>query len=353
MTLKVALTYNLKRQPKADEQVPEDFFAEFDDEETVNAIASALRRGGCRVTKIEADENAYRKLRREMPDIVFNIAEGLHGESRESHIPTILEMLGIPYTGSGPLTLAIALNKAVTHQILEANLIPHPYFQVFKRADERIDPKLRLPAIVKPLSEGSSKGVRNNSMSRDEESLRRQALWVIKTYDQPAIAEEFMPGREFTVGLIGNNEPRVLPIVEILLSKLPGEANPIYSYEAKWLWDLPEKPLDIFRCPAEIPRSLEEEIKRIAVSAFKVLDCRDLCRIDMRLDAEGKPRILEVNPLPGLIPDPDAHSCLPEAARAAGYGYDQLICLILWNALKRYDLQHLFQDRRLIEPSKA
>lgn len=233
MTLRVALAYNLKRPLTANERVPEDFFAEFDDKDTVDAIAGALRRGGCRVNRIEADENAYGKLRKIRPDIVFNIAEGLRGESRESHIPATLEMLDIPYTGSGPLTLAIGLNKAVTHQILEANRIPHPNFQIFKRADERIDPRLKLPAIVKPLSEGSSKGIRNNSLARDEESLRRQLLWVIETYNQPAIAEEFMSGREFTVGLIGNEEPRVLPMVEILLSKLPREANPIYSYEAK------------------------------------------------------------------------------------------------------------------------
>ncbi len=349
MTLRVGLAYNLKRQSSADEGLPEDFYVEFDDEETVDAVVEALENGGCKVTKMEADEKTYGKLRRLELDIVFNMAEGLGGESRESHIPAILEMLGIPYTGSGPLTLAIALNKALTHQFLEANGVPSPSFQVFTRDDERLDKKLRFPLVVKPLSEGSSKGIRSSSLVKDEQSLREQVYEVIETYDQPAIVEEFLPGREFTVGLIGNGNLTVLPIVEILFDKLPSGASPLYSYEAKWIWDIPEKPLDMFRCPADIPQKLEKQIRRITTKAFKSLNCRDVCRIDVRLDRDGKLRVIEVNPLPGLIPNPDAHSCLPEAARAAGYTYDQLICTILWQALKRYNLQHLFEDQSLIK----
>ncbi|MEM2029113.1 MAG: ATP-grasp domain-containing protein [Candidatus Bathyarchaeia archaeon] len=349
MVLRVGLTYNLRKKIAEHEGLPEDYYIEFDDESTVNAIASALASGGCRVIKIEADENAHTKLRRCKPDIVFNIAEGTRGESRESHIPVMLEMLGIPYTGSGPATLAICLDKAMTHKVLSAYGVPSPKFQVFKRADEELDGNLSFPLVVKPLLEGSSKGIRSSSLVRDEKSLRKQVSWVIKTYRQPAIVEEFMPGREFTVGLIGNEEPFVLPIVEIQLDKLPNGASPIYSYEAKWVWDTPEKPLDIFKCPADIPLELDEEIREIAIKTFKILNCRDLCRIDMRLDKEGTPRVLEVNPLPGLIPDPNAHSCLPEAARAAGFTYEELICTILWQALKRYGLQNLFKNKHLVK----
>ncbi|MEM1673955.1 MAG: ATP-grasp domain-containing protein [Candidatus Bathyarchaeia archaeon] len=349
MPLRVGLTYNLRRKVKPGDNLPEDFYVEFDEESTVNAIASALRKGGCRVIKIEADENAYMRLRRCKPDIVFNIAEGLLGESRESHIPVILEMLGIPYTGSGPATLAICLNKAMTHKVLSAYDIPSPNFQVFRRADENLDSSLNFPLVVKPLLEGSSKGIRSSSLVRDEESLRRQVSWIIENYHQPAIVEEFMPGREFTVGLIGNDEPYVLPIVEIQLDKLPKGVSPIYSYEAKWVWDTLEKPLDIFRCPADIPPELNEEIREIAIKTFEILECRDICRIDIRLDGDGVPRVLEVNPLPGLIPDPNAHSCLPEAARAAGFTYEELICTILWQALKRYGIHHLFVKRHLVK----
>lgn len=352
MDFKVGLTYNLKRQSSSDEGLPEDFFAEFDDEETVNAISDALKKGGCKVTKIEADANVYSKLMRLKPDIVFNVAEGLHGESRRSHIPAMLEMLGIPYTGSGPLALAISLDKGLTHQLLSVAGVPSPHFQVFTDANARMEEKLGFPLVVKPLAEGSSKGVRSSSLVKDEESLRRQVSWVIKTYNQPAIVEEFLPGREFTVGLIGNDEPKVLPIVEILLENLPSGSSSLYSYEAKWIWDTHEKPLDMFSCPAEIPRKLEKEIKRIAVKTFKVLQCRDVCRIDMRLDEDNKPHVLEVNPLPGMIPNPDAHSCLPEAASVADYTYDQLISTILWQALKRYDLQHLLKDKSLMNSSE-
>lgn len=349
MTLRVALTYNLRRKLEGDEGLPEDFYVEYDEEETVNAIANALRKGGCKVIKIEADEEAYNKLRRIKPDIVFNIAEGLRGESRESHIPAILEMLGIPYTGSGPLTLAIALNKAVTHQILSVNGVPSPSFQVFKSSEDSLDKHLNFPLVVKPLCEGSSKGIRVSSLVKDEKSLKKQVAWLIETYRQPAIVEEFLPGREFTVALIGNEKPVVLPIVEILLDKLPKEASPLYSYEAKWIWDTPEKPLEIFQCPACIESYLEAEIKKIAIKTFEALGCRDLCRIDIRLDRHDEPRVLEVNPLPGLISDPRAHSCFPEAARAAGYTYDELICTILWQALKRYGLENRFKNRQFIK----
>ncbi len=340
MALRVGLTYNLKRS--LDEGLPEDFYVEFDDEETVDAIAGALRNVGCKVLPVEADEKAYSKLKRLKPDIVFNIAEGLRGESRESHVPAMLEMLGIPYTGSGPLTLAISLNKAFTHEILNYKGIRSPVFQVFKRGDELMDERLRYPLVVKPLLEGSSKGVTSNALVGDEQDFRKQVTWINENYGQPAIAEEFLSGREFTVGLIGNDDPFVLPIVEILLDRLPVGASPIYSYEAKWVWDTPESPLDMFRCPAGLPSRLREEIAWIATKTFQVLGCRDVCRIDVRLDADGRPHVLEVNPLPGLIPNPDSHSCLPEAARAAGLTYDQLICTILWEALKRCNMENPF-----------
>jgi D-alanine-D-alanine ligase len=338
MGFKVGLTYNLKRQADV-EGHPEDFYAEFDDEETVNAIACALESGGCEVTKIEADEETCKQLVKLKPYIVFNIAEGQYGESRESQIPALLEMLRIPYTASGPMTLAISLNKGLTHQLLSVNGVPVSPFQVIADADVRLSRELNFPLVVKPVAEGSGKGIRSNSLVKDEQSLRRQVTWVTKTYNQPAIVEEFLPGREFTVGLIGNDEPTVLPIVEIFFDKLPSGSSPLYSYEAKWIWDVPKKHLEIFRCPADMSERLEKEIKRITVKAFKVLNCRDVCRIDLRLDINGRPHILDVNPLPGVIPNPDAHSCLPEAARAAGYTYHQLILTILWHALKRYGLQ--------------
>ncbi len=349
MTLKIGLTYNLKGQPIASLGLPADFDAEFDDEITVDAIATALKKGGCKVVRIEADENAYGKLRKNNPDIVFNIAEGLRGESRESQIPAMLEMLGIPYTGSGPLTLAIALDKSLTHTILSSQGVSSPSFHVYRDKNEDLDRELAFPLVVKPLAEGSSKGITNSSLVNDIMDLRSQLSIIAEKYRQPAIVEEFLPGREFTVGLIGNDEPTILPIVEILLEKLPEGVSRLYSYEAKWVWDIPEKPLDIFCCPAELDQELDEDIKDVAVRTFKILGCRDLCRIDIRLDANEEPHVIEVNPLPGLIPDPNAHSCLPEAARTAGFIYDQLICTILWQGLKRHGMQGRFKNHSLVK----
>ena len=339
MGFKVGLTYNLKRQVSTGEGLPEDFYAEFDEAETVDSIAHALEKSEYDVTKIEADENAYDQLINLKPNIVFNIAEGLYGESRESQIPAMLEMLRIPYTGSGPLTLAISLNKSLTHQLLLVNGVSTPPFHVFTNANEVTNRTLEFPLVVKPLAEGSGKGIRSSSLVKDQQSLKRQVAWVIQTYNQPAIVEQFLSGREFTVGLLGNDEPIVLPIVEITFNNLPRGSSSLYSYEAKWIWDVPEKPLNLFKCPADIPEKLESEITRVAVKTFKVLNCRDVCRIDLRLDDNGQPNVLDVNPLPGMIPNPDAHSCLPEAALAAGYTYDQLVCTILNQALKRYNLR--------------
>ncbi len=251
MNLKVALTYNLRRKVGWKGKLSQDFFAEFDDEDTVNTIADALEKGGCDVKKIEADERVYGKLMKQKPQIVFNIAEGLRGESRESQLPALLEMLGIPYTGSGPLTLAIALDKGTTHRVLHSSKIPSPSFQVFSNAQKSLSRQLEFPLVVKPIGEGSSKGIWNDSLVRDDKNLRRKITQIIDTYHQSAIVEEFLPGREFTVGVIGNDEPRVLPIVEILLDKLPAGANPLYGYEAKWMWDTTEKPIQMFSCPQE------------------------------------------------------------------------------------------------------
>jgi len=353
MPLRVGLTYNL-RKSAIPSGLPDDYYAEFDEESTVNAIAEALKRAGCSVQLIEADENAYMTLQNTRPEIVFNIAEGLRGESRESHIPAILEMLGIPYTGSGPLTLAVALDKMLTQEILHHKGVPTPRHQVLTAPEDKLNPRLRFPLIVKPIHEGSSKGIQNDSVVSNVEKLREKVVYVVKSYNQPALVEEFIDGREFTVGLLGNKNPVVLPIVEITFKGLPEGANKIYSYEAKWIWDIPEKPLDMFECPAHIPREMSEKIGRVALRVFKTLGCRDMCRVDMRVDESGTPYVLEVNPLPGMIPDPRAHSCLPEAARAADFTYDQLICTILYYALERYGLGHRLEDKSLVKlPEKA
>jgi D-alanine-D-alanine ligase len=248
----------------------------------------------------------------------------------------MLEMLGIPYLGSDPLTLAVCLDKARAKEILSFHKVPTGSFTVIRTMDELEDVRVRFPAMVKPLHEGSSKGITNSSVVRNPDELTAEVRRILQTYSQPALVEDYLPGREFTVGVMGNGDDlRLLPIVEIRFDALPAGVNPIYSYEAKWLWDHADRPLDIFECPANVSASLSADVSNICRSAYRVLGCRDWCRIDLRLDAGGSPRIMEVNPLPGILPKPEDNSCLPKAARAAGMSYPVLINTALDIAMKR------------------
>jgi len=322
-----------------DDEPPPDMLAECDSDETIQAIGRALSEKH-EVFPVESDDQAYVHLRRLKPDLVFNIAERLYGPSRESHIPVLCEILGLPYTGSDPLTLGICLDKSRAKEILTYYGIPNPPFLVADSA-AALPPDIALPAIVKPLYEGSSKGIKDNSVVRSREELAERVAEIAGRYGQPVIIEKFLTGREFTVGVLGNHPGyEVLPIVEIDHSLLPPGSNPIYSYEAKWLWDTPQNPLAIFRCPADIPAALAGRITMIVKQACRILRVRDWCRVDVRLDERGEPHILELNPLPGVLPNPDENSCLPKAARTAGYTYAGLILRVADEAAIRYGLNH-------------
>jgi D-alanine-D-alanine ligase len=350
----VALVYNIKAEasptsppsagtitkPLTPESLSpvNDIYAEWDTPETVNAVRAALEER-YPVMMIEANEDAFEKFRSMRPGFVFNIAEGMHGPSREAQIPAMLEMLQIPYLGSDPLTLGICLDKARAKEILASNKIRTAPFTVVRSMDEFDDMRVRFPSMVKPLHEGSSKGIYNSSVVRSTDELEMEVRKVLSTYNEPALVEEFLPGREFTVALLGNGaDIRVLPIVEIKFDALPAGVNPIYSYEAKWIWDTTDKPLEIFDCPAKLDPALQEEIASLCAHAYRVLGCRDWSRIDVRLDAACHPHIIEINPLPGILPKPEDNSCFPKAARAAGMSYNQLINAVLDIALLRCGL---------------
>jgi D-alanine-D-alanine ligase len=373
--LKIALVYNLKTEahtqspltaghhqhPTSEESTADlsspppdrppsrsnDVYAEWDTMETITAVRTALEERHP-VSMIEADEEAFRKFVEIRPDFVFNIAEGLHGVSREAQIPAMLDMLRIPYLGSDPLTLSVCLDKARTKEILSYHRIPNAPFSLVRTMDEFEDTRVRFPAIVKPLHEGSSKGIYNSCVVRDAEELEREVRTVLSTYHQPALVEEFLPGREFTVAVLGNDDTlRVLPVVEIRFDALPAGMNPIYSYEAKWIWDTTDRPLEIFDCPARIDAPLHDEMVDVCTRAYRVLGCRDWSRIDLRLDSRGRPHILEVNPLPGILPKPEDNSCFPKAARAAGMTYNQLITTVLDLALVRCGLSRPVPQRAM------
>jgi D-alanine-D-alanine ligase len=329
---------------RPDEEPPAiiDEFAEWDSATTIDAVDNALSALG-EVIRLEADENFPELLRDAKPDIVFNIAEGKNGVNREAHAPAICEFYGIPYSGSDPFTLTLCLDKARTKETLSYHGIPTAPFAVVRDAAglAKLISKLplSLPLFVKPIHEGSSKGITERNFCQTVSDLEQQAAFLLETYHQPVIVEEYLPGAEFTCAVLGNGPTaRVLPIVGMNFASLPDGAVPIYGFEAKWIWDRPENPLEMFECPAKIDSALAASIERVTLDAYRILGCRDWSRIDVRLDASGIPNVVEVNPLPGILPDPADNSCFPKAARAAGLSYDELIQSCLKLAAERQNV---------------
>jgi D-alanine-D-alanine ligase len=309
------------------ELIARDEFAEWDSPTTIVAVESALSKLG-KVVRLEANQDFPERLRQTKPNIVFNIAEGFYGVNREAHVPAICEFYGIPYSGSDPFTLSLCLDKARAKETLAFHGIPTPRFAVVRKVEELrlFAERLSLPLFVKPLHEGSSKGITDRNLCVNSSQLRAQTKLLLENYDQPVLVEEYLSGKEFTCAVLGNgDDATVMPIVAMNFETLPDGALPIYSFDAKFVWDRPENPLDIFQCPARITTALQASIERVTLDAYRVLGCRDWARIDVRLDDAGVPNVLEVNPLPGILPDPADNSCLPKAARAAGIGYDELI----------------------------
>ena len=340
--LRIGFAYNQKPEDGADEPSSDeppsrrshDRFAEWDDAATIDAVAAALTRAGT-VIRLEACETFPARLAAERPDIVFNIAEGQSGPNREAHVPAICEFFGVPYTASDPLTLCLAHHKARAKEVFAARGVPTPAWRT-AHGTAPADLPDSGPWIVKPVHEGSSMGIAEASVCDTHAAVAARVRDIAAQYDQPALIEAFLGGREFTVAILGNGaEARALPLVEIALSALPAGAVPVYGYEAKWLWDVPESPLDIFQCPAQVDGATARAIEDVALRAFHVLGCRDWARVDVRLDHADRPHVLEINPLPGILPDPRQNSCFPKAARAAGLDYDSLILTVLDIALRR------------------
>jgi D-alanine-D-alanine ligase len=313
-------------------------YAEWDTWDTIDAVKNAIAQKHD-VTLVEANHDAFDTLKKLRPDIVFNIAEGFAGISREAQIPAMLDMLMIPYTGSDPLTLATTLDKARTKEVLSYYNIPTPKFLEVTSIDELKSHQLQFPLVVKPIGEGSGKGIYSSSLVSDNDALLKEAARVLNEYKQSALVEEFLPGREFTVAILGNNgSATVLPIIEITYDAFPKDFVPLYSYEAKWILDSKENQLDIYKCPAKIDASLEASIKKICLDTYKILRCKDWSRIDLRLDKNGVPNIIEVNPLPRILPHPKDNSCYPKAARTAGIDYNNMLLHVLDAARERYNI---------------
>jgi len=313
--------------------------ADFDDLKTIKLIIKHLKQCGYTVIPIEANENAYLKLKtnKRKIDIVLNYSEGIHGLDREAHLAATLEMLQIPYTGSPPLSQALMLNKAKTKEILIANNIPTAPFQLVHDENDPIKKSLHYPLIVKPVSEGSGAGITNKSVVHNEVQLREQIQWIHKIFKkEPVIIESFLAGPEFSVAMIGN-PPAILPFISPNHSLLPKGINPIDSLEVKWIFEEEINNSNYLMCPPPIKKSLKNKIEKICLDTWKALQIRDLCRIDIRCDLKGRPYVLEVNSPPGLMPpEVSTTSYFPLAARTAGIDYNEMLKLIIKSAMKRY-----------------
>ncbi len=327
----VTLVFNLK---KKELDKPEDYFSEFDSEKTVLSIAEAIKKNGHTVNLVEADQDLYAYFKTHKTDLVFNIAEGKSSHLRESHVPAILDILNVPYTGSGVTTLALALNKAITKKILRSENIPTPNFQLFYKNHENLDPALKFPLIVKPNREGSAKGISVSNVVHDEKRLFEEVEKIHRFYKQEALVEEFIEGKELTVGILENGKTIILPILEIDFSNCVKSGEYFYSWRMKEFQGNIEMGLNpTFHCPARLDSHAEKAIKEIALKAHHALGCLDMSRTDIRLSKDNVPYVLEINPLPGLDPE---ESNFPMMARAAGIEFSEVVNYIISSAFSRY-----------------
>lgn len=345
---KVAVLANIKDESKPKpEGVPPDAFADYDHIETIDAIRGAIETDGHKAVFIQADEDLPFALRDEKPDICFNIAEGLGGDAREAQIPALLELLRIPYTGSRVLTNGISLDKTLTKRIWRDRRLPVAPFQEFVVGDEPVRADLEYPLFVKPAREGTGMGVDMNAIVNNENELRERAEYIINTYQQPALVEAFLPGREFTVGIMGRADAKLysrhpewyekdgfhrFPILELDMTR---SVTPmVYSQEAKSK-EVGEEGAPGYFCPANIEPELEKKLKYFALRAHMLLNALDVSRTDVRLDEQGNPRVMEINTLPGLTPN---YSDLCLQSKAEGIRYEDLILEILYLGASRWGM---------------
>jgi D-alanine-D-alanine ligase len=358
--MKIAVLANLKKNAPTWEGMSPDRWDDLDSPTTIDGLIQALESAGHEAEFFEAQitppYNLVERLQTYKPDLCFNIAEGHFGDGREAQIPAILESLRIPYTGSQVLTLAIALDKPMTKRLLGYHELPTPEFQNFEQPDEPIDTdlldekgELRFPMFVKPSREGTGMGVSASSIVSTVAELRERVAEQIARYNEPILCERFIKGREVTVGVVGNLKPPVarrinertgwdmvpdelhfFPVLEVNLEDYdPSEAG-LYTNRMKVEW------VDVFHytCPAHLDPDLVHELNVLTAAVFRVTGCKDVARVDFRLDeANGnKPYILEINPLPGLNP---GYSDLCLEAAADGWSYEQLINTIVNLAAER------------------
>lgn len=361
--MRIAVLANLKKNAPTWEGMSPDQWDDLDSPKTINALIEALQAGGHEAEFFEASilppHNLVERLTQYQPDLCFNIAEGHFGDGRESQIPAVLEMLRLPYTGSKVMTLALALDKPMTKRLLYYHGLPTPEFQVFEQADDPIDDdlmteagNLRFPLFVKPSREGTSMGVSAESIVYTVAQLREQVAQQLVRYNQPILVEHYIRGREITIGMLGNlmptmarrindrTAPHILPVTLTFMPPLEVDLDAYDETEAGLYTNHMKTELaDDFRylCPAPLSDTMLTDLQLLAAAVFRVTGCKDVARVDFRLDADNgdKPYILEVNPLPGLNP---GYSDLCLQAQAADWSYERLINTIVELAAERQGL---------------
>jgi len=330
--MRIGLSYDLKQEVGLEQTSPDDALEEYDYPQTIEFIAEALEAGGNSIVRLGGGREFLNNILSQNVDIVFNIAEGRGNyRSREAQVPSVLEMLNIPYTGSDPQCLAICLDKPLTKRIVASDGIGTPNWRVItdKRGLHEIPwDGFSFPAIIKPACEGSSKGIRLGSLAHSSGQTLEIVAGLLEHYRQPVMVEEYISGEEVTVGIIGNLSPRVLGIMRVFPNKK--EDYFVYSLEVKRDW---ENLVD-YECPARLEKNTLERITQSSLRAFQALGCRDFARLDFRVDRQGIPYFLEINPLPGL----GKYSDLVIIALRLGWSYEALIEAILSAALERYPL---------------
>jgi len=328
--VKIGLTYDLREDYLA-LGYGEAETAEFDRRDTIEAIEQTLQDLGCRTDCIgNVMRLAQRLVSGERWDMVFNIAEGLRGFGREAQVPALLEAYDIPYTFSDPLVMSLTLHKGLTKRVIRDAGVPTPDFLVVEDSHRVVPVGFDPPFFIKPVAEGTGKGVTPASIIRRLEELRPRCAELISAYRQPVLVEEFLPGREFTVGLIGTGmDSAVLGSIEL---HLRAAAEPlVYSYQNKEKCEELVEYRLVHAADATV-----REAEAIALQAWRVLGCRDAGRIDIRCDALGNPQFMEVNPLAGLHPE---HSDLPIICNMIGMSYQALIENIMDSACRRMTTQ--------------
>jgi D-alanine-D-alanine ligase len=341
---RIALVANLKDEFEQESDDPPDAGAEFDRQDTIDGIKAALEAHGHWVHFLSADSELPVALSNLRPHIVFNIAEGLQGDGREAHVPALCEMMGIPYTASRVVANAIALDKTQTKRIWRQLGLPTAPYHQFNSIYEVAHNTLRFPLFVKPAREGTGMGIDAGAIVNSHQELAERVGWLLHYYNQPALVEEYLPGREFTVGFIGNPgnpmyrfRPDIydadgyhwFPILEI--DTLSSVSPLIYGHEAKSL-NLDESGAPRYLCPTDIPRTLRSRLIDLTRQAAEALDVKDVSRVDFRIGIDGEPYLMEINTLPGLNP---SVSDLCIMASAEGMSYEVLITEILYLAAER------------------